>query len=53
MEKLINEWKRLDDEATKLLNKHESFRSYNNVRLQMDKIEEELLEKYNIDTDSL
>lgn len=53
MEELINEWKMLNDEATKLLNKHQSFRSYNNVRLQMDKIEEELFKKYNVDTDKL
>jgi hypothetical protein len=48
-EELINQWKELNTKANKLLQKHKSFKEYNNVRLKMDEIED-ILEKYfNID----
>jgi len=50
---LIESWKQLNKTANKLLNKHESFKSYNRVRLQMDNIERTLSEGYNIDVYNL
>jgi RecA-family ATPase len=50
---LIEQWKQLNATANKLLNKHTSFRTYNNVRLQMDKIESLLREGYSINVYSL
>ena len=53
MQKLINKWKKLNEEANILLDEHTSFRSYNNIRLKMDKIENTLCEKYDVDIYSL
>jgi hypothetical protein len=50
---LINNWRKLNDMANKLLNEHKSFRKYNNVRLKMDKIESILENVYNVDVDTL
>lgn len=47
--KLVDRWKELNKQALTLLNKHKSFRAYNNVRLQMDKIENKLINQYNYD----
>lgn len=46
---LLEQWKDLNRKANKLLERHTSFSAYNNVRLQMDKIEKILLEGYSID----
>jgi len=46
---LIESWKKLNDSANSLLQKHTSFKAYNNVRLQMDKIETILRDGYDID----
>jgi hypothetical protein len=47
-DELIENWKRLNKQADKLLDKHTSFRAYNNVRLKMDNIERILSEEFNI-----
>ena len=49
MNELVEQWIKLNDKAIKLMDKHISFRSYNIVRLKMDKLEHELLEKYDFD----
>jgi hypothetical protein len=48
-DELIANWKMLNKQANKLLDKHVSFRAYNNVRLKMDNIERILSEEFNID----
>jgi hypothetical protein len=47
-DELITKWKELNKKANKLLDKHESFKAYNSVRLQMDKIEITLQDDYGI-----
>jgi hypothetical protein len=50
---LISQWKQLNEKASSLLGKHKSFREYNSVRLQMDKIELLLRGGYDIDVQNL
>lgn len=52
-ENLILQWKELNIKTNKLLNKHKSFKNYNKVRLQMDKIELTLYKIYNINVNDL
>jgi|GEM_PF-4493506 len=37
---IITEYKQLEEQANKLLQEHQSFKVYNNIRLKMDKLEE-------------
>jgi hypothetical protein len=48
-EELISRWEKLNKQADKLLEKHESFIKYNGVRLKMDSIEKILQEEHDID----
>ena len=52
-DKLIAEYKRLQDRANMLLEKHDSFRSYCRTLDEMNRIGDTLYEAFDIDVDKL